>query len=125
MRSLIRFLNYSILTLSAIFLSVGCGKNAGEALSAFNDISDLPSINGIVKSNSSALGVSTGRGARLAVSGTPATMKEIASSEANIDNYFFGGVVAEINDAGSATEAQRREFWEGQGACRLGQTVAE
>lgn len=114
-----------LLSLSVTLFHIGCGHDEGGVLSTFTDISDLPSANGIVKSNSSVAASSSARNSRLAVSGTPATMGEISSSETNIDNYFFGGVVAQINQAGSATDTQRREFWEGQGICRLGQTVAE
>jgi len=115
----------------------GCGSNSAATL-AINGLNQIPSAKGIVNSSSSAIGRSVrGRSAALqSTSGTPPLLVDLSSS--NVDQYFFNGVVAQINGSGwsglstDGKQSLANQFWGstdggpgGNGACFMAQSVGE
>jgi hypothetical protein len=101
--------------------------NTGNSLSSnLKTISNLPATTEIFNSNSGSAKILDKR--LYAVSGTAPNLKDISST--NADSYFWNGLVAAINNAQSATEEQRQQFFGeqdggpgGEGACRMAQNV--
>lgn len=95
---------------------IGCGSSSNTPSSASaTSISELPSVSTLVATDSSSPSIIK------AVSGTPPVLKDI--SESNVDTYFWNGLLATITAAGSATSSQISSYWQGEGACRMAQTV--
>lgn len=126
-----------------MFLLQGCGDDAARSLAdSLSNLSQLPDAEDMV-AGSGANGSSAAQLATLpnylrlglnlqSVSGTPPTILSLTSS--NADTYFWNGLVAAINTAGSATVSQRNQFWGqdtstpgpgGHGACMMAQSVGE
>lgn len=105
----------------------GCGSSGSSGgstsstTSAANSLSDLPATSTLVTGGASAdlSAKSLGK----AATGTPPLLKDITSS--NADTYFWNGLLATINATavGSITDAQRIAYWQGEGYCRMAQTV--
>ena len=114
-----------VVAFGLIVAATGCGSGATTSSSAAtaSSISDLPAVSTLVKTSSSSSDVSAPLMSEeiKAVSGTPPLLKNI--SESNVDTYFWNGLLATIASAKSATPAQDISFWNGEGACRMAETV--
>lgn len=75
----------------------------------------LPSTSSLVAGGSSA-------SLALAVTGTPTKLRE---TKDNLDQIYFGGVLADIASAGSSTEEQRGQLERGDALCRLATNNAD
>lgn len=111
----------------------GTDDDGSDLTSSLDSLSDIPDSAEMFTENSSASSsisaMSVKDLALKAVSGTPPLLKNISSG--NVDDYFWGGMIADITGAGSATEGERMIFW-GEGddgsaggelGCRMAQTT--
>lgn len=96
----------------------GCGSSSSETSANVTSISDLPTISTMVDTTGASGSISV---TTKAISGTPPLLTGISSS--NADTYFWNGLLATISTNQSATQDQINSFWEGEGACRMAQTV--
>ncbi len=95
------------------------GSGDGTSQVTVSSLTDIPSLTDIVASSSSQ---SSSARIHSAVSGTPPILQDIDATSA--DTYFWNGLVATINTAGSvASDEQAGEFWDGEGSCRMAQNV--
>lgn len=53
------------------------------------------------------------------VSGTPPTLSAINAD--NVDQYFWNGLVSQINDGLTLSQEVMRDFWTGENSCRMAQ----
>lgn len=111
-------------------IAVGCGSSSSSSgtgaggtteTSKVKSITDLPAISTMVSTGTTSGSVSVAQSVGKTASGTAPLLTSI--SDDNIDSYFWNGLLAQIKSAGSATEAQRSSYWDGEGACRMAQTV--
>lgn len=116
--------------------SNGTGSGAGNLTSA--NLTKIPGANTMVGASSSSSSsriknpihnVGKTDGFDLAVTGTPPLVTDL---QAGADQYFWNGLAATINTAGSANAGQKDQFWGrtaggpgGQGACYMAQSVGE
>lgn len=120
--------------LCAVFVIVfsSCSSDSGSSLSDVS-LSSLPSSSSMLAGNGT-YGISNSRGGinLQSVSGTPPNLKDLTST--NALSYFWNGVVATINTAGSCSASNRNKFWGqdtstpgggGHGACMMAQGVGE
>jgi len=57
------------------------------------------------------------------VSGTPPSLSSI--NDENALDYFWNGLVQEINSGATVTQEMRQQFWEGENSCRMAQNLME
>jgi len=125
----------------AAFVAViqGCGSSSsspslGSSLSGLDQLPSASQMLGSSSGSSVSYGVlknpMPGMNIALQVSGTPPKLKELDTT--NVDTYFWNGLVAAINTAGTATSSQANQFWgsvnggpAGHGGCFMAQSVGE
>lgn len=135
-----KYKNFTIPILAPLIgvFASSCG-NSGTSSSSTPDavsnvsIANLPSAKSMITTNSSAssrAGNLYNSSAWRSVSGTAPILTTL--SDSNVDQYFWGGLLTTIINAGSANSAQRNEFWGntingagGMGACQMAQGVGE
>lgn len=122
------------ITLFSTAMGSGCGSSSSSD-SGLSDVSlsSIPSASTMVKTNSSSAFLDRMGNGSFAVSGTAPVVTDL---KANVDAYFFGGLIAEINAAGSLTQEQKSTYSNkffgqtdggpsGQGGCFMAQSVGE
>lgn len=105
----------------------GCGSSGSSggstsSTSAANSLSDLPATSTLVTGGSASTSLSA-KSVGKAPTGTPPLLKDLSTS--NVDTYFWNGLLATITNTpvGSITLSQMESYWQGEGACRMAQTV--
>ncbi len=112
-----RFLSFFVLSVfGGLIAGCGTGASGNSSTVALTSLSQIPDVADIV-SGSDAASLRT----KSSVTGTPPILSSI--TQTNADTYFWNGLIAELNTAGTATEEQRNTFWAGEGACRMAQAT--
>ncbi|PIR20356.1 MAG: hypothetical protein COV45_06160 [Deltaproteobacteria bacterium CG11_big_fil_rev_8_21_14_0_20_47_16] len=115
-----------VVTLVLMMCLPHCGSSGGSSGSSStttnaSSITQLPETSTLTSVASASGSLSASKSLAKAVSGTPPKLSTISSS--NIDTYFWNGLLSTIAGAGSATASQVDAFWEGEGSCRMAETV--
>lgn len=107
----------AVLGLSVVLASCGGGAAGSGGSVSVSSLTSLPSLTDMVGTTEASGNVSA---LRALVSGTAPILSQISADDA--DTLFWNGLLADIDQNG-ATSDDADAFWQGEGRCRMAQSV--
>lgn len=123
MKSLLSVTAATAVVVAALGL-VGCGSSSSPATTPAanaSSLTELPSVDSLVSTSTASADAVVKSTKTITGEASIPLLKDISADTA--DKYFWGGLLAKIITAGSATPDQINSYWSGEGSCRMAQAT--